>query len=133
MSLFENSTRLKLRFESPQGLLCTEDLWDLPLTSKNKNKANLNDVARVIAKDINIVAEEDFVGEVSNEDEMLTLKLDVVKQIIKHKKLVNAKAKLALDNKAKRAKLLDALAKKQDETISQKTEAELLAELEALG
>ena len=42
--IFMKATQKKLRFDSTQGLLTVEDLWDLPLTGTNK-KANLDDIA----------------------------------------------------------------------------------------
>ena len=33
--MFTKASRLKLRFQSPAGLLSSEDLWDLPLTSNS--------------------------------------------------------------------------------------------------
>ena len=46
MNIFEMATRKKIRFNSPQGDLSTEDLWDLPLSSKVNGKANLDDIAK---------------------------------------------------------------------------------------
>ena len=35
MNIFEQATRAKIRYHSPNGLIGVEDLWDLPLTSLN--------------------------------------------------------------------------------------------------
>ena len=47
MDIFEQASRLKLRFPSPLGTLSTEDLWHLPLTSTT-GKANLNDIGKAL-------------------------------------------------------------------------------------
>ena len=47
MNIFEQAARQKIRFESVLGLLCVEDLWDLPLTSLNSKRANLDDIANL--------------------------------------------------------------------------------------
>lgn len=38
ISIFEQASRQKLRFETSAGKLSIEDLWDLPLTSNNNLK-----------------------------------------------------------------------------------------------
>ena len=65
--MFEKATRRKLRFTSAAGLLSTEDLWDLPLTSAT-GKANLDDIAKALnrrlkdAEEVSFVAPERAVG-----------------------------------------------------------------------
>ena len=59
--MFEQASRSKFRFNSSQGLLTTEDLWDLPLTSTRY--ANLNDIAKELNRTLKATAEEDFVGQ----------------------------------------------------------------------
>lgn len=46
MELFEKALRNKLRFESGQGLLSTEDLFDLSLTSLDKMAKAVNKLLR---------------------------------------------------------------------------------------
>ena len=77
--MFEKAVRLKLRFDSPQGLMSAEDLWDLPLTSSRPNKANLNDIAKEVSRELKASGEEDFVNPTSKADETLQLKLEIVK------------------------------------------------------
>ena len=49
--MFEKASRLKLRFSTSIGMLSAEDLWDLPLSSRN-GTANLDDVARNLDVDL---------------------------------------------------------------------------------
>lgn len=44
--MFEEASKLGLRFESPKGHLTTEDLWDIPLVSDNPMEASLDTIAR---------------------------------------------------------------------------------------
>lgn len=123
--MFEKASREKIRFNSVKGNLTVEDLWDLPLTS-------LNTLAKGINKKLKMESEEDFLEE-SKKDDVLQLQFDLVIHVIKTRQEENKKAKLKLDNKKKKEKILAILAKKQDDSMEQKSEADLLKELEELG
>lgn len=45
MSIFEQASREKVRFQTQVGQVSVEDLWELPLSSK-ANKPNLDDIAK---------------------------------------------------------------------------------------
>lgn len=131
MDIFEKASRRKFRFASVKGDLTSEQLWDLPLTSKSG--ADLDTIARAINADLKSVTEESFVA--LNPDPRrgdLDVKLDVVKHVIAVRIAEAEKAKVAAANAAKRAKLLEALASKEDEAFASKTSEELLAELAAI-
>ena len=49
MSIFEQASRLKLRFASVKGELTIEHLWGLPLQSKTS--FDLDTVAKAVARD----------------------------------------------------------------------------------
>ena len=83
MSIFKEATKLKLRFKA-KGNMSVEDLFDLPLTSKDG--VSLNDIAKEIYKNIKEDSGVDFVGEVVETDRIEELKLQIVKEIIKDKK-----------------------------------------------
>ena len=76
--MFEKASRLKLRFNTPVGLLGVEDLWDLPLTSKAAFATNLDDLARDLSKRV-AETEESFVPK----DVKTNLSFDIIKHIIK--------------------------------------------------
>ncbi len=83
MSIFKEAAKLKLRFKA-KGNMSVEDLFDLPLTSKEG--VSLNDIAKEIYKNIKEDSGVDFVGEVIETDRIEELKLQIVKEIIKDKK-----------------------------------------------
>ena len=91
MDLFKIATKENYKFLSSKGELTVNQLWELPLNSNTK--ANLNDVARVISKSIEVV--EDFINGTVKDNTEAETKLEIVKAIIAEKKL---DAKTKLDN-----------------------------------
>lgn len=130
MNLFELATKEKYRFPSAKGLLTTEQLWDLPLLSKN---ACLNSIALTLHQELKETPTISFVSQTSgNVNTSLTNKLDIVKHIIAIREEQNAAAKLVSENKAKKARILEILASKQDQALENKSEEELLKLAESL-
>ena len=125
-NIFETATRLKVRFASPVGRLTVEDLWTLPLTSTT-GKANLNDVARTISKELKTQDEEDFVGTTTT-DPTETLKLDIVKHIISVRKDENKAKEEARVTESQNALIKQLIAEKKNEELKGKS----LEELEAM-
>jgi hypothetical protein len=54
-NLFLVASRSKFRFNTASGTITTEDLWDLPLSS---GKANLDDIAKALNKQLKDASEE---------------------------------------------------------------------------
>jgi len=130
--MFEQATRLKLRFDSPQGRLSVEDLWDLPLTSNRANQANLNNIAKGISRQLKDESEEDFVNPKSKANETMQLALDLVKHVIAVKQDEAEASRLMNERKDKKAKLLELIAKKQDQALEGKPLEELQAMVASL-
>lgn len=130
--MFEKAIRLKLRFASPQGALMLEDLWDLPLTSGRTNQANLNNIAKDISRQLKDAGEEDFVNPKSGADEVLALKMEIVKHVIQVRQAENEATRAAADRKDKKERLLELIARKQDQQLEGKSLEELNAMVEAL-
>lgn len=125
--MFEMAARLKLRFSSPQGPLTAEDLWDLPLTSTRLNQANLNNIAKGISRQLKAEGEEDFVNPKSGADAVLQVQLDIVKHIIGVKQAENAEAALLAQRRQKKDRIMEIIAKKQDQELEGKPLEELTA------
>ncbi len=130
--MFEKAVRLKLRFDSPQGLLSTEDLWELPLTSTNKKQANLDDLAIHLNKEFKETTTESFVKKVVKSNDITKLKFDIVLKVIEVKQIEAEAASLKKTNAEKKQKLLELVAMKQDESLKGKSVEELQALIEAL-
>lgn len=130
--IFATASRKKFRFASERGDLTTEQLWDLPLTSKNG--FNLNAVAIAVHNELKGLAEESFV-EVSSNPRRRELEdmLEVVKHIIAVKQ---DEAKAATERVAKQAlkrKLQEAIEAKEGEALLGASLDDLKAQLAALG
>lgn len=120
--MFEKATRLKIRYQTQNGILMVEDLWDLPLDSKIK--ANLNSIAIQLNRQIKDSGEESFIGN-SKVDPILQLKFDIVKYII-DTKLSEAEDKAnALAKKQYNEKILKLIDEKEDEALKGKSAEEL--------
>lgn len=125
MDLFEKATRWKLRFPTPVGQLTVEDLWDLPLLASRGQKACLNDLAKQLSKQVKADDEEDFVNPKTEGNKELKASFEIVKHVIAVKIRERDAAEKAQETKAKKARILELIAKKQDEALAEKSEEEL--------
>lgn len=126
--MFEEASRIKLRFSGAgvgKGTLSTEDLWSLKLEDLDK-------IAIALNKEVKAESEESFITAKSSVSELVTLKFDIVKHIIKYKLDKAKQAEDASDLKRRKAVILEAMAKKQQEELGNKSVAELEKELAAL-
>jgi len=122
--MFEKASRMKLRLDSPKGLLNVEDLWDLPLVS-NTGKANLDDIAHTLNKQLKSSDDVSFVIKEQKSDERVQLGFDIVKHIIDVKLAENEAYALAKANKEKKQMLLGIIAQKENEKLLQMPMEEL--------
>lgn len=129
--MFEKSARLKVRFDTPQGQLAVEDLFDLPLTSGTA-RANLDDIARKLSKQVKESETESFVIRPAKVNEVTLLKFDVVKHIIEVRLAENEAAALARSNKEKKQQLLSLIAQKENEALAGQSIDDLRKMVEAL-
>jgi len=132
MNIFEQATRAKLRFTTPNGMLGVEDLWDLPLTSRRANLANLDDIARYLDAELKSSASVSFVNEVSETNAATKLAFDVVLHIINVKLAEQKAASLAADNREKKQRIMTIIEQKQAEALSASSIEDLQQMLNAL-
>lgn len=117
MELFATASRLKLRFDTPQGPLSAEDLWDLPLKSRS-GRANLDDIAIGLDKAIKESGTTSFVDETTKENDELKLKFDIVLQVIGVRKEENVAAETKRANAEKKQQILGLIAQKENDALA---------------
>ena len=122
--LFTDATRLKLRFNTVVGVLSVEDLWDLPLESKNK--VNLDSIAILLNRELKDTKEESFISK-SKANPILEMKLDIVKYIIGVKLQESEDRAKARVKSEQRAKIADLIEEKQNESLKSLSLDELKA------
>lgn len=131
MDIFMTATRLKLRFDTPNGLIAVEDLWDLPLTSRNR--ANLDDIAKDLHRRLKNDDDVSFVVKEKKSDETIQLGFDVVKYIIDVRLEENKKLAEARANKEKREAILAIIADKEVDGLKGQSIEDLRALAQSLA
>lgn len=134
-NIFEQASRMKLRFSTQRGALTAEDLWDLPLTSSRSDVDSLDDIARKLNTVLKTYEEESFVpttakknkGQLANQ-----VAFDIVKHIIGVKVAEADAREVAQERAAKKQRLLELVNKKDQEAEANMTREELLAAIDAL-
>lgn len=128
---FEYATRNKIRFQSTRGELTVEQLWDVPLRSRDD--FNLNAVAKTANKAFKDISEESFVETTRTvAHTRLQASLEIVKYVIETKLNEEAAAKKRADNATEKSKLLKILAEKQDGKLSEMSEEDLRKRISAI-
>ena len=132
MDIYKLACIKKVRFKTATGFISTEDLFDLPLISKNE--MNLDTVAKTVYAALKAEDEGSFVNKTSNpRKEQLELAMEIVKDVIRIKQ-EEAAAKADLASKAaKREQLLRALSAKQEQELASMTLEKLQEELKKLN
>ena len=132
MSIFEQATREAIRFESPIGDLTTEQLWDLPLTSKT-GRPNLDSIARSVHSELKGLEEVSFVDAKPDPRKSgLELQLEIVKHIIAFRQSERDATKKAAEDAERKQRLMAALSAK-DAALSGMSEEEIKAEIAKLA
>lgn len=131
MNLFEKAVREKTRFDTIKGIITVEQLWDMKLTSKDGY--DLDTLAQNIYKDLKESSEISFITPKSNEKQKdLEFRLELVKHII-DTKMAEAKAKNEAAVKAEtKKKIMERIAKKQDEAMDSMSIEDLQKQLDSL-
>lgn len=129
--MYKFAAQNKLRFPSVRGDLLVEQLFDLPL--KSNSGFDLDNIARSINKELKAIGEESFVE--NNYDprkKTLENSLEIVKDVIKTKQEENMLRLNKMKKTEERKKILDAMAAKKEQQLSQASLEELEAKLAAL-
>ena len=127
--LFEMASQSKFRYPY-KGMITTEDLWDLSLSQLDTVYRNLSKELKDIDEDSLISTRSADEGVKANE---LRNKIEVVKYIFNAKQQAAELNRMAADNAAKKQRLLEALARKQENALENMSEEDLLKMLNELG
>jgi hypothetical protein len=124
-NIFEQASRLGLRFNSTKGTISTEDLWQLSLES-------LDTLARGLNKELKESSEESFIQKRTTANRTLELRFEIVKHVIGVRLAEKEKRAKAAENATKRAELQELINKKHGLAREGKSIEELQAEMDAL-
>jgi hypothetical protein len=122
--MFEKATRSKLRFPY-KGQCSVEDLWDIPVKE-------LDNIFKGLNKQIQEVSGESLLDTRTTEDDILKLKIDIIRHIVSVKLEEAASRKTAKERAEKKQKIMEILAAKQDNALQEKSPEELQKMLDEL-
>lgn len=125
MTIFEIASKMKFRFPY-KGLITTEDLWDLSVSQ-------LDVVYKTLNKDVKQSQEDSLLCDAHVEDIELRTKIEIVKHIFNVKQMEAEERKVAAANAEKKQRILEILARKQDDSLQNMSEDELHRMLEEIG
>lgn len=132
MNLFEKALRNKLRFMSVRGELTTEQLWDVPLTSRNG--FDLDTLARDVSRQLKEATDESFVAVKTNPAKAtLEHKLEVLKAVIAEKIEQAEKVKHSKAKAVERQRLMEILHQKKDQALAELSPEEIQKRLDDLA
>lgn len=129
---FKAAAQQKVRFPSVRGFLVAEQLFDLPLTSKNG--FDLDTVAKDVNKLLKEQAEESFVSTSPDpQAAVYQMMLDIVKEIIADKLAEVAATRTSNANAAERQRLLALLDEKKHDELRGLSKEEIQERIKALS
>lgn len=123
-NIFEKGMRSKVRFEY-KGSIGVEDLWDLSLEA-------LDTIYKSLVVASRQSEEEGLLNVRKAEDEIRSLKIEIVKSVFETKKEELDARKLATAKKQEKARLKEILAQRQDEDLKSLSAEELQRKIDEL-
>lgn len=135
MTNYEYTARNKLRFESTRGLLTTEQLFDLPLTSTG-DRPSLNEVGKKIREQLkSIDADEDLVETTSStkQNRDLEIAFEIVKDIINIKKAEKTAREEQVKKSEEKRFYEELLVKARQKPAEGLTEEQILKKIKEIG
>ena len=123
--MFELAVKNKMRFPY-KGMISVEDLWDMSVEA-------LDTVYKTLNSQIKQTKEESLLDRKTKEDEVLALKIEIVKYIVATKLDEAERRKNAKEKREKKEKLMAILAEKQEQDLYGKSMDEIQKMLAELG
>lgn len=124
-NIFEMATRNKYRFPY-KGMISVEDLWDL-------NQTQLDSIYKALNKEVKANQEDSLMFSQTQTDLDLQAKIEIVRHIYTTKEQDAARRAAAAENAEKKRRILEILEQKQEDSLKNKSEDELLKMLNEIG
>ena len=124
-NIFEAASKNKYRYPY-KGMITTEDLWDL-------TPAQLDIVYKTLNKGVSEAQVSSLMHKVTEVDAELLNKIEIVKYIFNAKEAEAEARKNDAAKHAKKQRILDILAQKQEDALQNMSEDELKKMLDELG
>lgn len=124
-NIFEDASKNKYRYPY-KGMITTEDLWDL-------TQAQLDMVYKALNKGVSEAQVSSLMHKVTDVDAELLNKIEIVKYIFNAKEAEAEARKNDAAKHAKKQRILDILAQKQEDALQNMSEDELKKMLDELG
>jgi hypothetical protein len=125
VNIFEVAVREKFRFPF-KGMIGVEDLWDLSVQ-------NLDSVFKTLNSQLKQVKEESLLQVRTQQDQELDAKIQIIKYIVNVKQEEENQRLKAREQREKKQKVMEILARKQDASLENMSEEELTKMLNDLG
>jgi len=131
MEIFKKASKKKLRFNTNRGVLSVENLWDLPKEEIRQLVIKAREAAKKSSGEVNDseLSFLDSPAKVKATDD--ELRFEILKDIYLTKKSAEEKAQKKAEAKANNKKLLEIIARKQDEALEKKSIKDLEKMLES--
>ena len=131
MEIYKKASKKKLRFNTNRGVLSVENLWDLPKDEIRQLVIKAREAAKKSSGEVNDseLSFLDSPAKVKATDD--ELRFEILKDIYLTKKSAEEKAQKKAEVKANNKKLLEIIARKQDEALEKKSIKELEKMLES--
>ena len=123
-NIFEAASKNKYRYPY-KGMITTEDLWDL-------TQAQLDMVYKALNKGVSEAQVSSLMRKVTDVDAELLNKIEIVKYIFNAKEAEAEARKNDASKHAKKQRILDILAQKQEDALQNMSEDELKKMLDEL-
>ena len=124
-NIFEAASKNKYRYPY-KGMITTEDLWDL-------TQAQLDVIYKALNKGVSEAQVSSLMCKVTDVDAELLNKIEIVKYIFNAKEAEAEARKNDAAKHAKKQRILDILAQKQEDALQNMSEDELKKMLDELG
>lgn len=125
--MYKQAAQLKLRFDTPKGILSAEQLFDLNMTDLS---ASIKKVNAILKKEKATDDELAFLEGIDTSETQNDLRFKILKDVYLTKKEARNAAVLDYEKKQRNQRIAELIAKKKDEALESKSIEELEKMLE---